>query len=528
MFHKLNLLYKSDRFPWIIISFGIIFRIVQYLHNFSLYIDEARDTVAGILGRSFSGLLGPPPDIFIPSPPLGFFVIEKLAVQFMGNSEYVLRLFPLIAGIVSLVLFYYTARQYIKGNAVTVALILFATLEPLIYYSSSVRPYSSDIAAALLVYMTAMYFHSNRLFFPRAVVFAAIGSVVIWFSSTSVFILAGAGATLGVCSVIRKEWQKAGALLMIYTCWLISFAFCYFLYLKNLTNAEWFVNTFGGEEAFAPFPPLSFFGIAWYIRSFFRVFDETVGISLSGIAAFAFITGGISIFSEKKDRFFILISPVVFVLLASSFYMYPFRHRMILFLVPPLLFFIAEGAEYIRDKTARHTPIIGTVLIGLLLFYPLLSAAHHLFKPVVQEEIKPAINYVRKHWQEGDVLYVHYRAHPVFEYYKKKYGFNDKDYIVGIYAGEKNNLWAFSVDYLNAYTDDLDHLHGKKRVWILFTETPVLKKGINEKVFFVYYLNTIGRQIDSFEGEGAAVYLYDLSEKAPHPVVKQRELHWNF
>jgi hypothetical protein len=533
MFQRLTVLYKSDKLPWVIIGYGIILRIVQYLHNRSLFLDEARDTVVGILGRSFADLLAPPPAIFTPTPPLGFFVIEKLAVQFLGDSEYALRLYPLMAGVISLFLFYYVAKQYIKPGALLVALILFATLEPLIYYSSSIRPYSSDIASALLIYTAAIYINSKRLNMLRIAFFGILGAIVIWFSSPSVFILAGVGTVFALFSLIKREWERLGSLLIIYLCWVLSFAACYFIYLDNFTNTEWFVNALKGEDAFMPFPPLSFSAFKWFITRFFGTFEETVGFSLPSIAALAFIIGCISIYSEKKERFFILISPILFTLLASSLSLYPFRHRMILFLVPLLILFIAEGAETIRDKNAHHAPLIGVVFMALLLFHPLLSANYHLIKPIEREEIKPVLQYVKEHWQDGDTLYIHYRAHPVFVYYSKKYGFDENDYIVGIYAGDKNDLWAFSVDYLRVYTADLDKLRGNKRVWILFTDTPLLRKGIDEEVFFLYYLNTIGKQLDSFKSVGAAVYLYDLSkEVSSSEGLKEddtkRTLHWNF
>jgi len=533
MFERLNKLYKSDKLPWLIIGFGIVLRLVQYLYNHSLFIDEARDTVVGILGRSYADLFTSPLDIHKPTPPLGFFVIEKLAVQFLGDSEYVLRLFPILTSIISIFLFYFFAKQYIKPKAVPIALILFATLEPLIYYSSEVRPYMNDIAIVLIIYLAARYVELNKLTLSRLAFFAVIGSVVIWFSSSSVFILAGVGSTLALYSLIRKEWTRIIRLSLVYSFWVLSLVVCYFVYLHNLTNDEYALNFWRGENGFMPFPPLSFSDIKWFMTTFFNIFQETAGFFLPGIAAFTFIVGCFKTYLEKKEKFFILISPVLFALLASGFYLYPVRHRTLFFMIPSLLLLIAEGVEDIRDKTAQSAPIIGIVLIGLLLFHPLFSAIHHTVKPITKEEIKPVLNYIKKQWQDGDVLYVHYHAHPAFEYYKKKYGFADKDYIVGVYAGDKNDIWAFSVDYLKVYTDDLDKLRGKRRVWILFTATPMLHKGINEEVFFIYYLNTIGKQLDSFKSVEAGAYLYNLSVEAlssssPRNRDATRTLHWHF
>jgi hypothetical protein len=532
MFKRLNKLYEFGKLPWLIIGWGIILRVVQYLYNRSLYIDEARDTVVGILGRTFSDLFKPPPPIHTPTSLPGFFVIEKVVVHVFGDSEYALRLFPLLAGIISLALFYFVAKQYIKPKAIPWALVLFTTSEPLIYYSSFAKPYSIDVSITLLIYLTAIYIHSARLTISRVILFGVIGAVAVWFSSPSVFILAGVGTSMALFSLIRGEWSRVGNLLIAYLLWLLSFALCYFLYLRILTNNEYFLNAFKGEGMFMPLPPLSFSDLTWYIKRFFEIFKETAGFLLPGIAASFFIMGCVIAFLEKKEKFFILISPIFFALLASGLTLYPFRHRTVLFFVPALLLLISEGIEYVREKTAQNTPLIGIVLVVLLLFHPVLSSVYHLFSPIRQEEIKPVLSHVRKNWQEGDFIYLHYRAHPAFEYYRKRYNFNKSDYIVGLYAGDKTDYYKFSVDYLEVYKNDLDKLKGKKRVWIVFTYTPLLNKGIDEKVFFTYYLNTIGKQIDSFKSVEASVYLYDLSEKALSEVDLKdsapKELHWNF
>ncbi len=527
-------LLTSKWLPSIIIGYGIILRIVQYLYNGSLFIDEARDTVVGILGRSFSDLFGPTPSIFTPSPPLGFFVIEKLCVQFFGDSEYVLRLFPLIAGIFSLLLFYYVARLYISPKAIPLALILFATLEPLIYYSSSARPYSSDVAFALLIFLIIGYIYKRNFGTSSIICFGVFLGMIVWFSGPSIFVLAGAGTSIALFALIRKEWSKIRALSVIYLFWSISFIFYYFLYLRNIMDKEftkWVANSFKGENAFVPFPPLSFSDVSLLVNTFITIFKDNGFLYVPGVAALSFILGCIALFRDRRDSFCFLLLPIFFTLAASAAAMYPFGHRMILFLVPSFLLIISTGIEFIKAKTLNSPATVSTVVAILLLFHPVASSVHHVFKPIRHEETKPVLSYIRKNWQEGDTIYLHYRAHPAFEYYRNRYGFNKLSYIVGVYAGERNNLWAFSTQYLQMYTKDLDQLKGKRRVWIFFSETPLLRKKISEEVFFTYYLNTIGKQLNFFKSEGAAVYLYDLGASPTDSQTdnnRPKALHWYF
>lgn len=531
---RLNQLYNSNKLPWIIIFVGIVLRLVRYLYNPSFWFDESV-VAEDIISRSFSDLINPSPD-WSSKYPYGFLIITKFATQVFGNSEYALRLFPLIFGIVSLFLFYNIAKYYLSPNAVLIALGLFAIVDPLIYYSSELKPYSSDLTFALLIFILSIYIQSKKLNVPRIVLFVISGAIVIWFSHPSVFVLAGAGLSLAVYSFNRKEWSRLWGLSTVYAIWALSFIANYLIYIRRLfTNLDMSVeeNLKFMEKAFMPIPPKSLADFKWYIDLFFGIFNDPVGLTLAGLGAVTFLIGCILIFSENKEKFLFLISPVIFTLLASALHKYAFVNRLIAFLVPFILFFIAEGAEYIREKISVKSIVSGVIFVGLLFSHPMLWAVYHAKAPSSAEEIRPVMSYIKNHWQNGDVLYVHYYAQYAFEYYSKyhprPYNFNEKDYVVGIaprgwyrtwrkqqvskYYNPDQAIKQSSTDILNEYIKDVDKLRGRKRVWILFTSI-IVKDGMQEENFFLFHLETIGKRLDSFGRTGiAAVYLYDLSEQ---------------
>jgi len=201
-----------------------------------------------------------------------------------------------------------------------------------------------------------------------------------------------------------------------------------------------------------------------------------------------------------------LISPILVTLLASGFHKYPFSGRVLLFIVPSVLILIAEGVQQIIDITKYERPIIGITLTALLVLHPLLSASYHLIRPRANEEIKPILNYVREHLQDGDVLYVHNRASYAFEYYKEKHGFTDRDYFVG---KDGHDNWRI-------YISDLDRLRGS-RVWMIFSHWSTVKREVHrgqivdQETFFIYQLDNIGTMLDSFKSSGAACYLYYIN-----------------
>lgn len=530
---RLSQFYNSNKLPWIIIFVGIVLRLVRYLHNPSLWFDELRNSLA-FLSRPLSDFIPIDPDIFI-STPFGFVLAEKIAINTFGNSEYALKLFPLLSAIVSLFLFYYVAKNYIKPKVVPIALGLFSLTEPMIDYSSSVRPYASDVAITLLLYAAAIYVQSKKLTALRIFGWGAIGAAAVWISHPATIVLAGIGTTLTISCLAGKEWARIKRMLFVFSFWFLSFLTVFFMYIRPLMRSFDFTNQyiyFEKIKAFMPFPPMSFGDMRWYLDVLFRIMNDPAGFTLSGIAAFTFLLGCISFYSKQKKNFFILISPLFIALLLSSFHQYTFIDRTILFLVPSIWLFVAEGVEYVKDKTSQHGPIIVITLIALLFLHPLAWSTYRSVKPYSPEEIKPVLSYVKDNWQEGDIVYVYYMSQFAFKYYSEyhpgNYHFNEDEYIIGKASkGWTANYIKETVtsDYANLdklmvqpytvifqeYVEDLNKLKGRKRIWVLFSSS-VPKAGINEENFFVYHLETIGEKLDSFGHAGiSSVYLYDLS-----------------
>src|SRR5207249_2944193 len=94
---KSEALFASPLLPRLILGFGVIVRCVQYLANRSLWLDESM-LALNITHRTFTQLLQPLD--YDQGAPFAFLIIERAFVQLLGNSEYALRLFPLLAGII--------------------------------------------------------------------------------------------------------------------------------------------------------------------------------------------------------------------------------------------------------------------------------------------------------------------------------------------------------------------------------------------------------------------------------------------
>jgi hypothetical protein len=488
---RASLVYMSTGLAWAIIGLGVLLRLAQYWANRSLWLDEAF-VALDVRGLSFLEFLQPSLRTNF-TVPFGFLVIEKIIVQALGPSEYALRLLPLLSGIVASFPFYGLAKRYLDPKAVPIALGLFAILDPLVYYASDGRPYSSDVAVGLILGWVAARVQERKLTLGRVLLFGVLGAVAVWISNPAVFVLAGIGGSLILSCVIHKRWAALGRLAVACLMWASSFVLCYLMYLDKFSIHPVLLETWG--ERALPFPPLSVSDVTALVRTFFALFEQSGGMTLPGIGAFAFLVGCVSGLQTKKGVLFALLLSVLVTAVASRLGKYPFKGRLWLFLVPFVLLFVAEGAQQIVEKTRGAGALIGIVFLALLFYHPLYEASYHLIHPRTVEEITPVISYVKEHKLDSDVLYVYGASNYAFKFYAEQYGFDNSDYTVGI----ESNSWADLVG-------DLDRLRSSERVWLLSSHTVPAGKA----ECFLAYLDHIGHRLDSFQSAGASVYLYDL------------------
>ena len=526
-FLKVAQVLTAKRVAWCIIVFGVTLRMAQYLFNASLYVDEG-SLALNIINRSFAGLLQPLD--FEQAAPIGFLFMERLAFLAFGDSEYALRLFPFLCSLASLYLFYEVTRRCLSRWAVAVALLMFAASSYLIYYSAQIKQYSSDVAITLIIILAGLEIGVKELTNRRMVMFATVGALLVWFSHSSVFVLAGVGIALSLAAMREKNWQRFWKLAGVYAVWILSFAAMYAVSLRNLSGNQTLEKSWAKKGAFMPLLPHSLSDLEWFPVAFVKMFSNPFGIPFPAVAAIVFIIGCVAFLSKNRTQLFIFIAPLLFTALASGLRKYPFGRRLLLFLMPAALIVIAAGIEYIARKRLPYSVIAGCAIAALLLIQPVGGATSNMLHP--RDEVKPVMAYVRDHFQPGDVVYIYHHLRQPFQYYAKRYHFNEGDYALGIDArdeSKKRSDWQ-------AYEKDLDQLRGRTRVWLMFSHVRRIQ-NVREDEFMLQYLNGIGAKLEEFTPASAppsseadesdqadleenvpaaaSVYLYDLSKAAP-------------
>ncbi|MEO0142332.1 MAG: glycosyltransferase family 39 protein [candidate division WOR-3 bacterium] len=481
----------------IVIALGIIFRIGQFLYNRSLTEGEAA-LALNILQRSYQDLLKPL--AYHQAAPYGFLLIQKFFSNLVGNNDYALRIFPLICGISSIFLFYAISQRILTEGSALWGIFLFSFCDHLIYFSSEVKQYSSDVTIGLILIFIALSLQ-NHPKVKQILLLGLAGAISIWFSHPSLFVFLGCIIALGIQIIKSKRKDYFFLILSAVFIWLISFLFNYTLNLKYVSQNQTLLQTW--EKSFMPLPPKSIADLKWFCYVFLRLFKNPLGFSIYEITfiAFIFLVGLFIYWQRDRNKLLMLIIPIILALLASGLKKYPFEGRLLLFIIPLMFWVIAEGLDYIKKIVSSSSHSLSLMLIAVILLPTGIAGFYHLFSPRAPEELRPVISYVRTHKQEGDIIYLYYASYNSFLYYSRQFGFDENDYIVGIES---------RTDCTQYYTD-LRRLKGNPRIWFLFSHVSNIY-GVDEEKLFITILNTLGKKLDAFKAPGAACYLYDLSK----------------
>jgi 4-amino-4-deoxy-L-arabinose transferase-like glycosyltransferase len=486
------------------VLFGVLIRLIQYLSNRSLWSDEAM-VALNIVNRSYSELLQPLN--YNQAAPPGFLWTEKLAVEIFGNNEYALRLFPFLCGLISLFAFYQLAIRYTSAIAAPIAITLFASLKYVVYYTTEVKQYSSDVMVALLLSLLLIPLRQQVLKGKQLFLLAVVGAVFIWFSHPSVLVMAGIEVGYWFIASNQQRLTIVTNRLPMYLAWLTSFASLYFLSVRGTLENEHLVSSW--EKRY----PESLLDFAWLLKALEQFFSNPLGFSqiTDGIAIFALMVGCIALYRRNTLVLLALTAPIITTIIAAYLHQYPFPQRLALFLVPFAIILIAEGIAYLLTRTRQQRKlflIVGTSVLLTLLTPTVMYASQLMVYPTKVQEIRPVITYVEAHQKTGDSLYVYRGGKVQFLYYAPKFSYTPDDYVLGQAsmtsgAKTKNQLVEKKV---KQFKREVRSFQGKPRVWFLFCNTSEAEERI-----FLSTVEPLGQQLEVFRQHKAFVYLYDLS-----------------
>ena len=491
-----------DYLAWCLVFLGFLVRLVQYLSNRSLWEDEV-NLALNIIDRSYLELTQTLD--YNQAAPLGFLWLEKLATQIFGNSEYALRLLPFTASIVSLGVFYRLTRLYSSSLGGIIAIALFACGRYTLYFATELKPYSSDVAISLILFWLLSRTH-HRMFGVKEIIgLAAVGSLAIWLSYPSVFMLAGLSAW-NLFTASSKHWFKIIInRIGIYLTWLISFGLFYFFTIADTLTNEDLSSSWSARY------PDSFGDILWLFDALGRFFYHPMGFPgiADGIGIFAFIVGCVAWYRRDRRIFFALVAPFVVTMVAAYLRQYPFRDRLVLFLAPLGMLIVAEGIALLLTQLRKIrfanryrcwlSGLLGIVCLYALTVPAISRASNFIVHPEVKHEVRPVVEYVSTKYQPGDKIYVYAGAVQAFAYYVDLKDYSDLNYT----NGSANFSQKGDIETRSQFATEIEPLTGD-RVWFVF------RAEAEEELTAKEYLDLVGQELDSIQQLGASAYLYRL------------------
>jgi hypothetical protein len=389
------------------------------------------------------------------------------------------------------------------------AALLFAISSSLIYYSSELKQYSTDVMIGLLLIFVASRCLKEDVRSRDFWILGMTGMAAIWLSHPSVFILAGIGLMLFFAAITRNRPIPTRWLFGLATMWAVSFGIEYLVSLRHLAADDYLYNYWKND--FMPFPPNG--TRIWFGKTYYSLLSIALNRTDRILAMLILVLvpiGCISLVYRDRVLAIMMISPFFVALLASAAQKYPLNGRLMLFLVPFVFFLIAEGLGWIYSLIAKwHVGTARVIYMLPALVLVLLPAAvtwEFFVTPYVGSNIKPVLQYVAEQRQEEDSIYVFHTINAVFDYYAPLYGLEDTNVLMGRAQLSKRAA-------LQDFYDGVETLQGKDRVWFIFAG--ILDCGGCEgdmQLFYTDYLDERGVMLDSFHATGANAYLYDFTQ----------------
>ncbi len=373
-----------------LVALGLALRLYHYLRGPSLWHDEAA-LVINVVQKGFGELLGP---LLLSeaAPPL-FLWLERALVLLLGDGLNALRLAPLAAGCLGLLLMVPLARHCLAPASVGWAILLFGCSDRLLWHACEAKQYS--VEACLAVALLVLYFRTEA--WPlarRLVLFAFLAPATLWLAYPGCFLY---GALLLVF-LTEVRSARSPAAWMAYGL-LIAAVFGSFAPLvagpMHAQRDQTIVECWQGMRQFPDWGRPASVPI-WTVKSVFDLVGyvcKPVGKVLVPLA----LIGTVSLWRRgARDLLVLLLAPIGLAYLASCVHGYPFGGtRVMVYTAPAIVLLVAAGVPPSLDWLQARQPIAAMALTALLLV-PLARAAFYVAVPWPRANCAAAADYVTR------------------------------------------------------------------------------------------------------------------------------------
>lgn len=370
-----------------VILINIIWRIIRYLLVFPLWGDEAFVAVNFQI-RDFAGLLQPLE--YGQIAPLGFLWVELAVVKLAGISELALRFFPLVTGLITIILFRPFALALVKDIRTSlVATAWFAASYYPVRHGVELKPYVTDLFLALVLtwlgWLVYSYPESRTKWL--ALLFTAL--IAPWFSLPIIF-TGGAIGLLFTYKIYKRYESKSVLRLIIFSIiFLSSYGVMYIVFARPHAQAAPYMQTYW-SEAFPPLMelwklPMWLINIHTGNMLAYPVGGKNGGSTLTFILV---VVGLYSLWKKQRcDLLILLLGPLLFTFIAASIHKYPYgvSARISLFMAPAFCILAGVGVveiiKYWQPKRKAPSAIMTVcIVLGCIAIVGIVKNIIHPYK----------------------------------------------------------------------------------------------------------------------------------------------------
>ncbi len=334
------------RATWLFVGLGIAVRLVRYLVNYPIWHDEAFLAV-NFWDRSYVDLLRPLD--YGQIAPWLFLAIERTAATWLGYSEPVLRLFPTICSVLSILLLAHVAGRFGRRTPQLIAVAVLAVSFYPIRHGAEIKPYASDLLVALILLALAFEWmrspESSRWWWALT----ALVPILVALSYPAVFVAGGISLALAPAA-LRSRQRRVRLGFLVYNLFLVaSFVAIYFA--STVFQAEAMRNDYRNGCWADAFPPLD---RPWAVPLW--LVDVHAGTMMSypvgerhggsALTLLCVLAGSLALYrSRQRTTLAVLIAPLGLGLIAAFLGRYPYggAPRVMLYAAPSICLLMGLG-----------------------------------------------------------------------------------------------------------------------------------------------------------------------------------------
>jgi hypothetical protein len=392
---------------------GIALRLVYYFQNNNLIIDEA-NIARNLAERDFAGLTLPLR--YEQYAPPVFLWIEKGFSIVLGFSEKALRLYPLATGIAAIFVFYKILSRFQVRLGSWYPFALLALGAVYVKHTVEVKQYMPDVLIGLLLILLALKVDLEKTDKKRfVIIWMLAGSIAVWSSMTSVFILAGIGAYYTWRAVVANKREQMIWIALPSLLWLVQFIIYYQFILKQQITSSYLQNYHQHYFLFAlPSSPEEWMHNGRRLLGFF---GDAGGFTFLALLfnGLLWCVGMIQLIKKKKDILLLTLLPIALLFLAAALHHYALVERLVLFSLPLVLMIMAFGLDVIFRTC--HWAIKAGLMVVALICIQNYSMLHIFLRREAFHEITEGLSYLKEKHVSGHQLFIHNSSGDSYLYY---------------------------------------------------------------------------------------------------------------